>query len=56
MKIKPELGKNFTIVNYNYDFKLKKNISYPQFAEDLSSLLGVNIKNIIMQKSKSDRI
>ncbi len=56
IKLKPELGKNFAIVNYNYDFKLKKNISYSQFAEELSSLPGVNIKDINMQKSKSDRI
>ncbi len=55
-KLKPEVTENFNFISYNYDFKIKKQLSNTTLADDLLKLPGVSIKRISMHRNRSDNI
>ncbi|MCD4794289.1 MAG: DUF4956 domain-containing protein [Bacteroidales bacterium] len=55
-KLKTEVKDNFNFISYNYDFKIKKQLSSTTLADELLKLSGVSIKRISMHRNRSDNI
>jgi len=55
-KLKTEVKENFNFISYNYDFKIKKQLSDITLADDLLKLPGLSIKRISMHKNRPDNI
>ena len=54
--LKPEVKENFNFISYNYDFKIKKQLSDTTLTDDLLKLPGLSIKRFSMHKNRPDNI